>query len=158
MVPVFGQQQQDEDEVEEEDQFSLPELNDQALRIEPFIEGGLLLPTSMVFLDNDTLLITQKEDGNVRAVINGTLKTQPIISVDVETRATRGLLGITALEKSSTLSSSPTKLVFLYYTELFGQEQVRNRIYRYEWNQENQTLVNPTLISDLPAGPGLGHN
>jgi len=160
LVPVFGQQQQDEEEVEEEEeeQFSLPELNDPSLRIEPFVEGGLLFPTSMIFLDNDTLLITQKEDGNVRAVINGTLKSQPIIGVDVDTRATRGLLGITALEKPSTVSSSPTKLVFLYYTELFGQEQVRNRIYRYEWNQENQTLVNPTLILDLPAGPGLGHN
>jgi glucose/arabinose dehydrogenase len=158
LVPVFGQQQQDGEEVEREDQFSRPELNDQALRIEPFVEGGLLFPTSMIFLDNDTLLITQKEDGNVRAVINGTLKSQPIISVDVDTRATRGLLGITALEKSSTASSTSTKLVFLYYTESLGQEQVRNRIYSYEWNQENQTLVNPMLISDLPAGPGLGHN
>jgi glucose/arabinose dehydrogenase len=128
LVPVFGQQQQDGEEVEREDQFSRPELNDQALRIEPFVEGGLLFPTSMIFLDNDTLLITQKEDGNVRAVINGTLKSQPIISVDVDTRATRGLLGITALEKSSTASSTSTKLVFLYYTESLGQEQLMNII------------------------------
>src|ERR671923_725177 len=42
VIPVFGQQQ-------EEEQLSLPELKDQALRIEPVIEAGLLFPTSMFF-------------------------------------------------------------------------------------------------------------
>jgi aldose sugar dehydrogenase len=153
---AFGQQQEEE---EEEQLSSLPELNDQALRIEPVIQEGLLFPTSMVFLDNDTLLVTQKENGNVIAIINGTLKYQSVISVKVETRATRGLLGITAVEKPSTLSSSNhTKLVFLYFTELYERDLVRNRVYRYEWDQENQTLVNGTMILDLPADPGPGHN
>src|SRR5215211_4306085 len=97
LIPAFGQQR-------EEEQLSLPELNDQALRIEPVVEGGLFSPTSMVFLDNDTLLITQKDDGNVISIINGTVKSQPVMSVEVETRATRGLLGITAVEKPSTSS------------------------------------------------------
>jgi glucose/arabinose dehydrogenase len=152
VIPAFGQQQ------EEEEQLSLPELNDEALRIEPVIEEGLLLPTSMTFVDNDTLLVTEKDNGNVMAIINGTIKSQPVISVEVETRATRGLLGITAVEKPSTSSSDHTKLVFLYYTELYGQDQVRNRVYRYEWDQENQMLVNGTMVLDLPADPGPGHN
>ena len=151
VIPAFGQEQ-------EQEQLSLPQLNDQALRIEPVVEGGLLFPTSMVFVDNDTLLVTQKDDGNAIAIINGTVKGQPVISVEVENRATRGLLGITALEKPSTSSSDHTKLVFLYYTELYGQDQVRNRVYRYEWDQENQRLVNGTMVLDLPAGPGPGHN
>lgn len=46
----------------------------------------------------------------------------------------------------------------MYFTELFGQEQVRNRVYRYEWSQENQILVNGTMVLDLPADPGPGHN
>ncbi len=150
VIPAFGQ--------EEEEQLSLPPLNDQALRIEPVVEGGLLFPTSMVFVDNDTLLVTQKDDGNAIAIINGTVKSQPVISVEVENRATRGLLGITAVEKPSTSSSDHTKLVFLYYTELYGQDQVRNRVYRYEWDQENQMLVNGTMVLDLPADPGPGHN
>jgi aldose sugar dehydrogenase len=112
----------------------------------------------MVFLDNDTLLVTQKDDGNAIAITNGTVKSQPVISVEVENRATHGLLGITAVEKPSTSSSDHTKLVFLYYTELYGQNQVRNRVYRYEWDQENQTLVNGTMVLDLPADPGPGHN
>jgi glucose/arabinose dehydrogenase len=151
VIPASGQE-------EEEEQLSLPQLNDQALRIEPVVEGGLLFPTSMVFVDNDTLLVTQKDDGNAIAIINGTVKSQPVISVEVENRATRGLLGITAVEKPSTSSSDHTKLVFLYYTELYGQDQVRNRVYRYEWDQENQILVNGTMVLDLPADPGPGHN
>ena len=158
VIPAFGQQQEGQGEEGEEEQLSLPELNDQALRIEPVIEEGLLFPTSMVFLDNDTLLVTQKDDGNVIAIINGTVKIQPVMSVEVETRATRGLLGITAVEKPSMSSSSLTKLVFLYYTELYGQDQVRNRVYKYEWDQENQILVNATMVLDLPADPGPGHN
>ena len=149
VIPASGQ---------EEEHLSLPQLNDQALRIEPVVEGGLLFPTSMVFVDNDTLLVTQKDDGNAIAIINGTVKSQPVISVEVENRATRGLLGITAVEKPSTSSSDHTKLVFLYYTELYGQDQVRNRVYRYEWDQENQILVNGTMVLDLPADPGPGHN
>jgi glucose/arabinose dehydrogenase len=151
VMPAFGQQQ-------EEEQLSLPQLDDQALRIEPVVEGALFSPTSMVFIDNDTLLVTQKDNGNVIAIINGTIKSQPVMSVEVETRATRGLLGITTVEKPSTLSSDHTKFVFLYYTELYGQDQVRNRVYRYEWDQENQTLVNGTMVLDLPADPGPGHN
>jgi aldose sugar dehydrogenase len=151
VIPAFGQQQ-------EEEQLSLPQLDDQALRIEPVVEGGLFSPTSMVFIDNDTLLVTQKDNGNVIAIINGTVKSQPVMSVEVETRATRGLLGITAVEKPSISSSDHTKLVFLYYTELYGQDQVRNRVYRYEWHQENQMLVNGTMVLDLPADPGPGHN
>jgi aldose sugar dehydrogenase len=151
VMPAFGQQL-------EEEQLSLPQLEDQALRIEPVVEGGLFSPTSMVFIDNDTLLVTQKDNGNVIGIINGTVKSQPVMSVEVENRATRGLLGITAVEKPSVLSSDHTKLVFLYYTELYGQDQVRNRVYRYEWDQENQMLVNGTMILDLPADPGPGHN
>jgi len=150
VIPAFGQ--------EEEEQLSLPQLNDEALRIEPVVEGGLLFPTSMVFVDNDTLLVTQKDDGNAIAIINGTVKSQPVISVEVENRATRGLLGITAVQKPSTSSSDNTKLVFLYYTELYGQDQVRNRVYSYEWDQENQMLVNGNMVLDLPADPGPGHN
>ncbi len=157
VIPAFGQQQ--EEEGEEGEEPSLPQLKDQSLRIELVVEGGLSNPTSMAFIGNDTFLITQKDDGNVIAIINGTIKSQPVMNVEVETRATRGLLGITTIEKPSTLSSSDhTKFVFLYYTELYGEDQVSNRVYRYQWDQENQVLVNGTMILDLPADPGPGHN
>jgi glucose/arabinose dehydrogenase len=144
--PAFGQQQQS----------SLPQLNDEALRVEPVIEEELLFPTSMVFIDNDTLLVTQKNDGNVISIINGTVKSQPVISVEVNNEGLKGLLAIAAMEKPS--SSNHTKFVFLYFTESLGGDQTRNRVYRYEWNQENQALVNGTMILDLPAEPESIHN
>ena len=147
VIPAFGQRQL----------LSLPQLNDEALRVEPVIEEEeLLFPTSMVFVDNDTLLVTQKNDGEVISIINGTVKSQPAISMEVNNEGFKGLLGIAAMEKPSL--SSHTKFVFLYFTESLGGDQTRNRVYRYEWNQENQVLVNGTMILDLPAEPESVHN
>ena len=146
VIPAFGQRQ-----------LSLPQLNDEALRVESVIEEEeLLFPTSMVFVDNDTLLVTQKNDGDVISIINGTVKSQPAVSVEVNNEGFKGLLGIAAMEKPS--SSSHTKFVFLYFTESLGGDETRNRVYRYEWNQENQVLVNGTMILDLPAEPESVHN
>jgi glucose/arabinose dehydrogenase len=144
-ISAFGQQQS-----------SLPQLDDEALSVEPVIEEELLLPTSMVFVDNDTILVTQKNDGNVIAVVNGTLKEQPVISAQVNNEGLKGLLGIAAMEKPS--SSNHAKFIFLYFSELYGEDQTRNRVYRYEWNQENQVLVNGTMILDLPAELESVHN
>jgi aldose sugar dehydrogenase len=145
-IPVFGQQQS-----------SLPQLDDEALSVEPLIEEKLLLPTGMVFVDNDTILVTQKNDGNVIAIVNGTLKSEPAISVEVNNEGLKGLLAIAAMEKPA--SSSHTKFVFLYFTESnAGGDQTRNRVYRYEWNQENQVLVNGSMILDLPAERESIHN
>ena len=147
VIPAFGQRQL----------LSLPQLNDEALRVEPVIEEEeLLFPTSMVFVDNDTVLVTQKNDGDVISITNGTIKSQPAISVEVNNEGFKGLLGIAAMEKPS--SSSHTKFVFLYFTESLGGDQTRNRVYRYEWNRENQLLVNGTMILDLPAEPESVHN
>jgi glucose/arabinose dehydrogenase len=46
--------------------------------------------------------------------------------------------------------------VFLYYTEPIG-EQVKNRIYRYEWNGTGN-MTGGQLILDLPGEPGPNHN
>jgi glucose/arabinose dehydrogenase len=144
---AFGQQRE----------LSLPQLNDESLRVEPVvIEQGLIFPTSMVFVDNSTILVTQKNDGNVIAIINGTVKNQPAIKVEINNEGLKGLLGIAAMEKPS--PSDHTKFIFLYFTEVYGEDHTRNGIYRYEWNQENQTLVNGTMILDLPAEPESIHN
>lgn len=143
---AFGQQHQS----------SLPQLNDETLIVQPVIEEELLFPTSMVFVDNNTLLVTQKNDGNVIAIINGTVKNQPVISVQVNNEGFKGLLGMAVTEKPS--SHSHAKFVFLYFTESYGEDQTRNRVYRYEWNQENQVLVDGTMVLDLPAELESIHN
>jgi aldose sugar dehydrogenase len=144
---AFGQLQQ---------QSSLPQLNDEDLLVQPLIEEELLFPTGMVFVDNNTILVTQKNDGNVIAVINGTIVEQPPISVQVNNEGFKGLLGIAVMEKPS--SSSHDKFVYLYFTELYEEDQTRNTVYRYEWNQEDHTLTDGIMILDLPAELESIHN
>jgi glucose/arabinose dehydrogenase len=148
---AFAQQQQQQREL-----LSLPQLNDESLRVEPVVEQELIFPTSMVFVDNSTILVTQKNDGKVISVINGTVTNQPAIKVEVNNEGLKGLLGIAGMEKPS--PSNHTKFIFLYFTEIYGKDQTRNRVYRYEWDRENQALVNGTMILDLPAEPESIHN
>ena len=50
-----------------------PTLNDPNLQVETIIEG-LSWPTSMAFIDNNNILVLEKEKGTVRLVSNGTLQ------------------------------------------------------------------------------------
>jgi glucose/arabinose dehydrogenase len=129
-----------------------PTLSDPNIRVEKVI-AGLESPTSMAFLDNDDIIITQKDNGRVRLVSNGVLQPQPILQVPVLNNSERGLLGVAI---ANTTTDSSTKTVFLYYTEPVG-DQARNRIYRYEWNGVNN-LTGVRLILDLPGEPGPNHN
>ena len=121
-----------------------PVINDPSLMAEIVVEE-LSSPTSMAFMDSNNILVLEKT-GSVRLISNGILQEQPVLNVPVDTENERGLLGIATLEDDNT--------VFLYFTE--SDETLRNRVYRYNWNGE--TLVNPTLILDLPAIPGPNHD
>ncbi len=132
---------------------SPPTLSDPNIRVEKVL-AGLESPTSMAFLDSDDIIITQKDNGIVRLVLNGVLQPQPILQVPVLNNSERGLLGVAIANTTS--SDSAAKTVFLYYTEPVGSE-ARNRIYRYEWDGVNN-LTGGRLILDLPGEPGPNHN
>jgi aldose sugar dehydrogenase len=127
-----------------------PLINDPNLQAELFVDG-LSLPTSMAFIDNNNILVLEKELGTVRLVSNDILQEEPVMKVDVNSMSERGLLGIAKMNKD---------VIFLYYTEPSTQnnDQLRNRVYKYQWNDEERLLVNPTLILDLPAIPGPNHD
>jgi aldose sugar dehydrogenase len=119
-----------------------PSVSDTGLNIEAAIDG-LSSPTSMVFLDNNILVL--EKEGSVRLVSDGVLREEPVLQVPVNSENERGVLGV-AFDKDS-------NSVFLYYTEA---DPLRNRIYKYQWN--GQSLVNPTLLLDLPGEPGPNHD
>ena len=130
-------------------------INDPNLKAE-LISGGMSFPTSMTFLDNNNILVLEKE-GAVRLITNGVMQDSPVLRVTTDSKNERGLLGIAISGNngnatSSTASGQPST-VFLYYTE--QGEELRNRVYKYQWN--GQSLVNPVLLLDLPAGPGTNH-
>jgi glucose/arabinose dehydrogenase len=104
----------------------------------------------MTFIDNNNILVLEKNEGRVLLISNGSLQEEPVLEVDVNNKAERGLLGIAMINKDS---------IFLYYTESSedDEQDLKNKIYKYQWNDKEKLLVNRTLILELPATPGPDH-
>ncbi|MDZ4342440.1 MAG: PQQ-dependent sugar dehydrogenase [Candidatus Binatia bacterium] len=115
------------------------------------LTSGLSSPTTMAFIDTNDILVLQKNDGQVRRVLNGVLQSSPVLDLDVSNNSERGLLGIALHPNFST-----NHLVYLYFTESStsgdGGSPTFNRVVRSTWDGNN--LVNQEPIIDLPATPG----
>ena len=128
-----------------------PSISEPSLAAELVLDG-LSSPTSIAFLNENNILLLEKE-GRVRLISNGQLQPQPVLQlVGVESNNERGLLGIEVMDNK----------VFLYVTESGAQVEgiptegeVRNRVYSYTW--DGTSLTNPQLLLDLPSGPGTNH-
>jgi len=126
---------------------------DPNLKLE-LVAQGLKLPTSMVFLGPNDILVLEKESGTVQRIVNGKMLPQPLLQVPVSTTNERGMLGIAVAKHSNGV---PT-YVFLYYTKDGGggSRSLANVLYRYEL--VNDQLTNPKLLLNLPALRGPNHN
>src|SRR6266487_1311027 len=130
-----------------------PTFSDPNLKAQ-IIFKGFHIPTSMAFLGPNDFLVLEKNTGNVIRIVNGKMLEPPLLHVNVAAQVERGLLGI-AIQKSANIHA-PT-YVFLYYTEADTSNTViGNRIFRYELVNNNQQLVNPKLLLDLPGTPSPG--
>jgi glucose/arabinose dehydrogenase len=130
----------------------MPVLHDGALSLE-LVAEGLKFPTSMRFIsgpDNNSLLVLQKNDGQVRLVSGDgwRLADRPVRQVHVENQQEQGLLGIAANGSD----------VYLYMTQNTTAGVTKNRIYKYNYDAARQALVNETLLLELPGMPGPFHN
>ncbi|MGD9672761.1 MAG: sorbosone dehydrogenase family protein [Candidatus Nitrosocosmicus sp.] len=93
--------------------FTMPFQSEKSIEINPnyqdrisidLIAKGLSLPTSMTFVGNNSILVLEKDRGNVRLISNGVLQKDPIYTVEnISNEKERGLLGIAALDKSKVL-------------------------------------------------------
>jgi aldose sugar dehydrogenase len=136
-----------------------PSVNDVSLTVEQ-VAGGLISPTTMAFLDEDTILVLEKDNGRVRMIEDGELQPEPLLDVAVANDGERGMLGTAVSRENDT-----TTYVFLYFTEsgggvdgddMQGVPPAGNRLYRYEL--QGDQLVKPMLMLDLPALPGPRYN
>jgi glucose/arabinose dehydrogenase len=127
-----------------------PVLHDDMLALE-LVAEGLDLPTSMRFLDDGTILVLEKNNGQVRVVSDGKLLDEPAIDVEVATAVEQGLLGIAIWNGENDTS------VFLYLTENY-EDKTRNVIYKYIYDKNEKILENMTLVLELPGEPGPFHN
>jgi glucose/arabinose dehydrogenase len=132
-----------------------PMLHDDTLAVE-LVAEGLDSPTSMRFLDDSTLLVLEKNKGQVRVVLDGkVLLEEPAIQVGVATGPEQGLLGIAIWNGGN---DTTTTSVFLYLTQNLDDGKPRNLVYKYIYDKNEKTLENTTLVLDLPGEPGPFHN
>ena len=140
----------------------LPIINDPNLKVELMVQG-LDLPTTMAFLGPNDILVLEKDKGTVQRIVNGKILPEPLLDVNVATSVERCMCGI-AVSKSDTTGIT---YVFLYFTEaeltdsediIEAKAPLGNRLYRYELVNNNNKLINPVLLLDLPAIPGPRHN
>src|SRR5918999_2714338 len=140
-----------------------PDINDPNLQVEEVFEG-LELPTSMAFLGEDDILVTEKDSGEVQRIVDGEMQEEPVIDVEVANNDERGLLGIDISNTNGT-----GQYVFLYFTESGGGEDgddwsegtppAGTRLYRYNvvpgiGEDAQVQLASETLLLDLPGTPG----
>jgi aldose sugar dehydrogenase len=133
-----------------------PIMKDLNLQVQQYATG-LDFPSGMAFLEPDHVLAIEKNTGKVKEIKNGTV-IGTILEVNVSNTGERGLLGI-AISKQEGNDNGHRVSVFLYYTEsegFDGGKVLGNRLYRFEL--VNDKLINPKLLLDLPASPGLVHN
>ena len=134
--------------------FAISEpLIDEQMKLHPgfsmeTVSDGLMIPTSMVFI-NDDLLVIEKNSGKVIKIDpNGIFDNQIVLDLPVSFGDESGLLGIT----------SHSDHVYLYFTESlsgkddYSVENSREVVFRYTW--ENDKLTNPILIKEFPFDHG----
>src|SRR5918911_3294497 len=107
-----------------------PTILDPNLKAE-VVFRGLRYPTSMVFLGPNDILVTEKDAGTVRRIVNGTELQQPLLNASVATYGHRGMLGIAIAHHplvftdhrnpnshhNKATASNTIGYVFLYYTQ-----------------------------------------
>jgi glucose/arabinose dehydrogenase len=139
-------------------------LHDPNLKLE-LVTSGLDFPTTMAFLGPDDFLILEKNTGNVKRVVNATLVEKPLLHVNsTSIKDERGLLGIAVSEKKNFYddffieNKNLTHNVFLYFIECNEKNlDCENRIYRYNFDNQKNELVNPKLLIGLPSFPDPSH-
>ena len=156
-----------------------PLINDENLQITQLV-GELNFPTGIDFLDENDILVIEKNTGQVKRILDGEILPEPVLDVNVASESERGLLGIAILNKKGFTNSDATTTtttneilqeenileneegevkVFLFFTEtedIDNGEILGNRLYKYDFIDGK--LINPTLLLDLPFLPGPSHN
>jgi glucose/arabinose dehydrogenase len=107
--------------------------------VQKFVSGIGNSPTTMSFVERNDILVLQKDDGKVRLVTDGILRSEPVFDVNVASAQEQGLLGITTVGST----------VYLYFTasDRDGGQPLGKQVYKYDWN--GNMLVNPVLVMDL---------
>lgn len=118
------------------------------------IASDLDKPVAFVAADDGRLFFTEKETGNVRIIQNGTLLTDPVLTIPVGAHAEQGLLGITLDPQFA-----ENHYIWVYHT-LPARENDGikvNRVLRFTEQDNVGIEVTPVYTSTNSEGDGF-HN
>jgi glucose/arabinose dehydrogenase len=114
------------------------------------VANGISNPTVMAFAPDGRLFVAQ-QNGQLRVIKNGSLLSQPFISLSVNSSGERGLLGI-AFDPNF----SSNNYVYLYYTL---SDASNNRISRFTANGDVVVAGSERVILELdPLSDASNHN
>jgi glucose/arabinose dehydrogenase len=117
------------------------------------VASGLTTPIGVAFLGANDFLVLEKNTGQVKRVVNGTVQSTPVLDLAVNFGSERGLLSV-ALHPD--FPSNPS--VYLYWTEsttgsdtnvLSNTTLLGNRVDRFVWN--GSTLTHAETIARIRA-------
>jgi cysteine-rich repeat protein len=111
---------------------------------------GLQGPTTMTFAPDGRLFVSEK-DGNLRVIKNGTLLSQPFVTLAVDTGNERGLMGI-AFDPNF----NSNHFLYVYYTSTAGS--IHNRLSRFTANGDVAVAGSELVLADLPTLGAANHN
>ena len=102
---------------------------------------GLSFPTSMTFVDNNSLLVTEKNHGNVRLISNGILQKDPIYTINnISNEKEQGLLGITSSSKYESKNETPDYLDFSSSYSPVSDMDALNSFHNHKRHDSNHTI------------------
>ncbi|MGM0576095.1 MAG: PQQ-dependent sugar dehydrogenase [Myxococcota bacterium] len=117
------------------------------VRVEAVVTG-LEVPWGLAFLPGDgtgDMLVTERP-GRLRLVEDGSLVSEPVLTIDVRSESEEGLLGL-ALHPDF----ESNRLFYLYYTVERDGDPV-NRVVRYRLAQDRRSATQDRVIlDDIPA-------
>ena len=105
------------------------------------IATGLTTPTAMAFAPDGRLFIAQ-QDGRLRVVRNATLLATPFVSLTVDARGERGLLGV-AFDPNFAING----YVYVYYTAT--TPTIHNRVSRFTASGDVALAGSETVLLEL---------
>ena len=163
--PAFAQNENESDVDSKESEEQPNIIQDSNLKIE-LVAQGLEFPTTMAFVGPDDILVSEKNTGNLKRIVEGNILEETPLHVNLAHENERGMLGIAVV--NNTQNGTTHTYVFVYFTESNSskdaaddcpppepynceqeKEPLGNRLYRYEL--VNNKLLNPKLLLDLPV-------
>lgn len=114
------------------------------------VAAGLTDPTAMALAPDGRIFVCEQR-GTLRVIKNGTLLPTPFLTVTVDSRGERGLLGVTF--DPNFVSN---QLVYVYYT---AASPAHNRVSRFIANGDVAVAGSETILFDLPnLSTATNHN